>query len=111
MCFFRYDAANIQPQRASGHVTVSLWGAMTAAGPLGPLIATGRLTGQRYVEILENHLLPYLDEVVPPGEEVIDLRAGQLPSAQVASGKGKRKQGLKQANTSMSRHAHRLINI
>jgi len=44
---------------------------MTAAG-VGPIVrAPGRMTAAVYVGILENHLLPYIDQVVPPGEGIV----------------------------------------
>ena len=44
---------------------------MTAAG-VGPTVrAPGRMTAADYVGSLENHLLPYIDQAVPPGEEIV----------------------------------------
>jgi len=43
---------------------------MSAAG-VGPLIpAPGRLNARGYVNISEEHLLPYVETIVPEGEEV-----------------------------------------
>jgi len=57
---------------------------MTAAGA-GPIVrAPGRMTAADYVGILENHLLPYIDQVVTPGKEIVCMHDnGPIHTAKV----------------------------
>lgn len=69
--FRRFQAEHILRNNRPGHISLSFWGAITAAGP-GPLVKTPRrMKSQDYVGILRTHLLPYLSEVVPEGEDVV----------------------------------------
>jgi hypothetical protein len=58
----RFEKDHVQIYDRSGRKTVPVWGCFSAEGS-GPLIQIhGRFTGQQYVEILENHLLPWAIE-------------------------------------------------
>lgn len=63
----RFNKENIQPSRRSGRISAGLWGWMAACGP-GELIPIDeRLTGQQYVEILDEVLIPSVRKLLLPG--------------------------------------------
>jgi transposase len=57
----KYDVGCLIPTFKSGQKGVMVWGCFTKNG-LGPLVRLdGKVTAAVYVDMLENHLLPYLD--------------------------------------------------
>ena len=58
----------------SGRQSVPVWGCFSAFGP-GPLVRIdGRLTAERYVEILEQNLLPYAHAVTSIFPELAPIK-------------------------------------
>lgn len=69
----RFQSSHIQERAVSGRVTVSLWGWMWVNGP-GELVMTdGALTGRKYIEILEDVLLPTVRAMALPEPYPITL--------------------------------------
>ena len=67
----RYKKSNIYSVKRSGRTTVTVWGGMWLGG-LTPLYrCQGNLTALQYVtNVLENTLLPYVNENFPQVEPV-----------------------------------------
>lgn len=65
----RFDSRYIYPKRTSGRFSIGVWGWMTAAGPSELLRIDGHLNATKYIDILENSLLPALQMLF--GEAVL----------------------------------------
>ena len=58
----RFDKENVQVVDRSGRATVPVWGCFAASGD-GPLVRIeGRFNKEKYIDILENQLLPFVRE-------------------------------------------------
>jgi hypothetical protein len=68
----RYEPRNVNPNNNSGRICVNMWGWMSAAGPGELVELSGRATGQSYLDILQNSLVPTA-RVVYPETEVPEL--------------------------------------
>lgn len=56
----KYDPKCLIPTFKSGQESIMVWGCFTK-NKLGPLIRLeGKITAKKYIEILENHLLPFI---------------------------------------------------
>jgi len=59
----KYDVNCLAPTFKSNNEGVMVWGCFTK-NRLGPLVVMeGRITGQVYIELLENHLLPFIESL------------------------------------------------
>ncbi|KAK3890934.1 hypothetical protein Pcinc_005101 [Petrolisthes cinctipes] len=75
----RYDAKNIQEQGKSGRVSLSFWGWMWANGPRELIKIEGRFTGQKYIDVLENVLIPSVRHTAIPHPHPIRLVHDRSP--------------------------------
>jgi transposase len=59
----KYDVNCLIPTIKSGNNGIMVWGCFNKS-KIGPLIqVSGRITGSVYIEVLENHLLPFINEL------------------------------------------------
>lgn len=61
----RFQREHVQMKDGSGRKTVPVWSFFCSRGPGQLVRIQGRLTGQQYIQILNNNLLPYLQEHFP----------------------------------------------
>lgn len=64
----RYEPRNVNPNRDSGRIIVNMWGWMSAAGPGELVYIPGRATGQSYVDLLQENMVPTVRSVYPEAE-------------------------------------------
>lgn len=69
----RYDEIYLQANRRSGRISAGIWGWISESGPGEMCMIDGRLNSEKYVNILEEVLLPSL-EIVHPGENMIFMQ-------------------------------------
>lgn len=68
--FVRYDRANISEEARSGHISCNVWGYMSIHGVGDVTRIEGRFTAEKYIDVLQNFLLPSLQRrqfPFPPG--------------------------------------------
>lgn len=77
---FRFHAEHVVTTRRSGRITAGLFGWIHAGGA-GELtdVGPGRLTGGKYVELLEDVLLPSVRAMLVPGPEQFYLVQDNSP--------------------------------
>ena len=61
----RFQRQHVQIKDGSGRKTVPVWGFFCSRGPGELVRIDGRLTGLQYIRILNDHLLPYLNQHFP----------------------------------------------
>jgi len=79
----RYRMECCHPTFQKGGGGIMVWGAMTAAG-LGPLVRVqDKINSAKYCQILEDHLLPYMDEL--GGRQALIFQQDNAPSHKARS--------------------------
>jgi len=79
----RYKVECCHPTFQKGGGGIMVWGAMTAAG-LGPLVRVNeKINAEKYCQILQEHLLPYMDEL--GGQQTCIFQQDNAPSHKAKS--------------------------
>lgn len=70
----RYDERYVQPTKRSGRVSADLWGWISPAGPGEMCMVSGRNNSEKYMEILEEVLIPSVQISYGGFEEMIFMQ-------------------------------------